>query len=283
MELEDRAPNKTNTGWVALTVILCLTAGISLAYLKQESAAARDMGAARDAANVQLTQAQSQIKTLADKVDALSAAQPARSEEKRPSPLSALAATAPKKARPPAEDKRLTQIQTQLAAHQAQLDDQKKELADAKDDVEKTRDDLQNSLGSTRDELNQSIAKNHDEVVLLQMRGEMNVYEFNLAKSKKFQRVGPIQVVLDKTNEKHKYYDLSMMVDDIRLDKKHVNLFEPVWITVSDRPRPLELVVNQVGKDSVVGYLSEPKFKTQDLANNATASDRPRLESRPDQ
>jgi hypothetical protein len=95
-----------------------------------------------------------------------------------------------------------------------------------------------------------------------------------MTKSKSLQRVGPLQVGLRKTNSKHKFYDLSMLVDDMRLDKKHVNLYEPVWITLADRTQPLELVVNQVGKDSVAGYLSEPKYKKSELAASASGSSR---------
>ncbi len=61
-----------------------------------------------------------------------------------------------------------------------------------------------------------------------------------------------------------------MLVDDIRLDKKHVNLYEPVWITLADRTQPLELVVNQISKDSVAGYLTEPKYKKSELAVSAS-------------
>jgi len=267
MEPEGRNHHSGKAGRLVLTLALCLATGISLAYLAREHKAARDLGAALDLANLELAQAQSQIKKLAGKLDALGTAPP-ELVSLRPSPSpSRRPAAAPKKAaQPPAGDRRLSQIQSQFEG-------EKRVLTGALEEVRKTRD-----------ELSQSIAKTHEEVVALQKRGEMNVYEFRLVKSKKLQRVGPIQVGLRKVNSKHKFYDLSMIVDDLRLDKKHVNLFEPVWINLSDRPRPLQLVVNQVGKDSVTGYLSEPKYKTGELAAGLPAGGRPyRPEARQDQ
>lgn len=275
MESQERTTQKGKAGWPALALALCLVTGISLAYLARERRTTRDLGTARAAATVELTRARDQIERLDERLDALSAAPAAPVHQKRLSPLSLRPPVVPKKATPQAaEDKRLSQVQVQFASQQ-------RDLAGARDEVRETRDEFQNSLASTRHELNESIARTHDEVVALQRRSELNVYEFQLTKSKKGERVGPIQIILRKTNQKHKFYDLSMIVDDIRLDKKHVNLFEPVWITLADRPRPLELVVNQVGKDTVAGYLSEPKYKTGELAVNSPASERsPRLEAR---
>ena len=72
----------------------------------------------------------------------------------------------------------------------AQLDDQGKQLKDTQDEVAKNRTDLETSLSSTKDELNGSIAKTHEDLVTLQKRGERNYFEFDLTKSKQFQRFG---------------------------------------------------------------------------------------------
>jgi hypothetical protein len=55
------------------------------------------------------------------------------------------------------------------------------------------------------------------------------------------------------------------MVDDKPLEKQHVNLFEPVWITLSDLPQPIQLVVNQIDKNRIRGYISELRYKKADL------------------
>jgi hypothetical protein len=91
--------------------------------------------------------------------------------------------------------------------------------------------------------------------------------------------VGPISLSLRKVDFKKKHYDLSMMVDDFELQKKSVNLFEPVWITLSDHPQPVELVVNEIHKDEIKGYISEPKYKKSELVSAATPAQGPKLQA----
>jgi hypothetical protein len=178
--------------------------------------------------------------------------------------------------KPPADDPRWGQVQGQLSDQQKQLamtrEQMEKNHAELDGRLNSTRDELNGSITHTRDELNSSIARTHEDVVLLQKRGERNYYEFHLDKAKTFQRVGPISVSLRKVNVKHKNYNLALMVDDNQLDKKNINMLEPVWITLSDRPQPVELVVNQVRKDQVSGYISEPKYRKSELSGNPTAS-----------
>src|SRR5205807_4622493 len=123
------------------------------------------------------------------------------------------------------------------------------------------REDLESKLGEAKVELNGSIAKNHEELVLLQKRGERDYSEFILAKSKDFRKVGPMSLCLRKADTKHKRYNLELVVDDVKLEKKNVSLYEPVYLTVSDRPQPLEVVVNQISKNEVRGYVSQPKYR----------------------
>ena len=106
----------------------------------------------------------------------------------------------------------------------------------------------------------------------LQRRGEQNIYEFKLTKSKEMQRVGPLSISLRSTSVKHKTYDLTMAVYDNALAKKHVNIYEPVWITLSDRPQPVQLVVNHVEKNEITGYVSEPKYKKSEAGGQLGAA-----------
>lgn len=157
-------------------------------------------------------------------------------------------------------------MQTQLAEEHEEIAKTQQDLQRTNADLQRNTDDLSGKLTSTRDELNGSIARTHDEVVVLQKRGERNYYEFQIGRSKQFQHVGPINVSLRKANIKHRYYDLAMIVDDVTLDKKHVNLYEPVWINLADRPQPVELVVNRIDKDHISGYITEPKYKNSEVA-----------------
>jgi hypothetical protein len=272
---------------LVLALVLCATAGASLFYFVREHRQARDLAATNQALSANLAQMQSQLQALSEKFNALTAASqapaPSRSMSvsSRPPAMSkrahARAATRRLASRrKPADDPRFNQMQQQLS-------DQQKQLASTREDVEKTRTDLDGKLNSTRadldgrltstrDELNGSIARTHEQLVALEKRGERKYYEFQLDKSKNFQRVGPISLSLRKVNYKHKSFNLTMMIDDFKLDKKNVNLYEPVWITLTDRPQPVELVVNKVSKDQVTGYLSEPKYKKSELSASAAAS-----------
>jgi len=154
----------------------------------------------------------------------------------------------------------------QLKQLQTALTDQQKQLKDTQDQVAKNRTDLEGALSSTKDELNGSIAKTHEELVSLQKRGERNYFEFDIAKSKSFQREGPVSISLRKTDTKHKSYDIAMVVDDDQLTKKKINLYEPVWIHRADDPQPVQIVVNKIGKDSIHGYVSAPKYRNSELS-----------------
>jgi uncharacterized coiled-coil protein SlyX len=176
-------------------------------------------------------------------------------------------------------DKRYSQLKSQL-------DEQQKQLKDTQDQVAKNRAELEGSISSTRDELSGSIAKTHEELVTLEKRGERSYFEFDLTKSKQFQRFGPLTLSLRKADTKHKNYDLAMIVDDNELNKKKVNLYEPIWIHTENGRQPIQVVVNRIEKNLVHGYVSAPKYKQSELAtlsspatpapDSAQASSQPR-------
>src|SRR5215469_11139035 len=126
--------------------------------------------------------------------------------------------------------------------------------------IESTRQDL----SSTRTALQGSIARTHDELVLLEKKGERAYFEFDLDKSRRFQNAG-----------------LELMVDDHKVSKKHVNIFEPVVFYTPGNQWPFELVVNAIRKNHIHGYLSEAKYKSSNLeamtgatSDSATANSR---------
>jgi hypothetical protein len=168
----------------------------------------------------------------------------------------------------PKEDPRFNELQSRLSDQQQQLDSTRQE-------IDRTREDLDGKLNTTHDELSGSIARNHDELVELQKRGERNYYEFEIDKSKQFRKVGPLSVSLRKANQKHKYSDLALVVDDQQLEKKHLNLYEPMMLSTSDRPQPIELVVNEIHDNVIKGYISEPKYKKSELAQTNTDAEKP--------
>ena len=248
---DDLHPQSKWAMWLVIIALVCGT-GVGLAYLSRERRQLSDLATANQNLNAALDRTQTQLRTLTERLNERATVTPAR-----PRPVAASVRTGAARSRTAPQaafDPRVNQLQSQVAEQQKQIDS-------SREDLSKTRDDLENRVNSTHDELSGSIARTHDELVELQKRGERNYYEFKLDKAKDFQRVGPFSVSLRKVNFKRKSYDLAMIVDDNQLQKKSVNLYEPVWIRVGDQPQPAELVVNQIAKNQIQGYISEPKYK----------------------
>jgi len=280
---------ETGRGWMRPALIaLLVVAVLATAYGLRERSEVRQLQAQAVVTNTSMGQLQSQVNDLQTKLSNMVAAQPppapvatapaapsssetaSIAEEKAEPPANVVAPVAvpPKSSAPKhlntkrkvtATDKRYTQLKSQL-------DEQQKQLKDAQDQIAKNRSDLEGSISSTRDELNGSIAKTHEELVVLEKRGERSYFEFDLTKSKQFQRFGPITLSLRKADSKHKNYDLAMIVDDNELNKKKVNLYEPIWIHTENGGQQVQVVVNRIEKDIVHGYVSAPRYKASELA-----------------
>lgn len=160
-----------------------------------------------------------------------------------------------------AVDPRFEKLESQLDAQGKAIDAQGKAI-----------EDTRNDLTSTRTELAGSIARTHDELVVLEKKGERNYYEFDINKSKQFQSNGPLGIRLKKANDKHQYADLELMVDDRNLSQKHVNLYQPVMFYTPDSPQPVQLVINSVSKNHIHGYVSVPKYSQSELATMTNAN-----------
>ena len=96
-------------------------------------------------------------------------------------------------------------------------------------------------------------------------RGDRNYFKFErLKKSKAPQKIGDIAVVLKKTEPGKNRYSLDVIADDKNpVEKKDKGVNEPLQFYVfSKSNQPYELVVNQVGKDEISGYLATPKVQT---------------------
>lgn len=189
-----------------------------------------------------------EVDALNSKLDALVTAQQQAAQEK------AKSSVVHQQAASRAAHRRAAAQNSQFKKFQAQLDAQGKAIESTQQDLASTRTDLQGS-----------IAKTHDELVVLQKKGQRNYFEFDLDKSKQFQHSGPIGISLRKANTKHQYADLELMVEDAQLSKKHVNLYEPVRFYPGEDQQTVELVINSIRKNHIHGYLSTPKYSSKDL------------------
>ena len=253
-------PSRPSGGtWLMLAAGTSIVATcLAIGYGYHQQALVSELSGQHEQMSATVAQLHGQIETLTGKLNEVSAAQQAATAQAN-SPAAKRAAGT----RSAVEGKRLKELQ-------GRMEEQQKQLKDTQDAVAKTRSDLEGNLSATRDDLNGSIARTHEELVALQKRGERDYVEFKLPKSKQFQRYGPLMLSLRKADTKHKSFDLAMIVDDNELNKKKVNLYEPIWIHRTDDPQPMQVVINKIDRDHVQGYVSAPKYRNSELTPSLT-------------
>ena len=75
--------------------------------------------------------------------------------------------------------------------------------------------------------------------------------------------MGDVQIRLTKVDDKHNRYTMVVMADDRMVEKRDRTTNEPVqFYTGTGGRTPDEVVVNEVGKDTIKGYLATPKVNT---------------------
>lgn len=248
--------------WLVLAVAaLLVVAGLAFGYGYRERLAVGHLSAQQAVATSTINQLQGQLSAVTARLNDMMAAQQAAAQ-----------AATQNKAHPAVAAKRVAPVDKRYKQLEAQLEDQQKQLKETQELVAKNRTDLEGNLNSTREELNGSIAKTHEELVALEKRGERTYFEFDLEKSKQFQRVGPLSLSLRKVDAKHKSYDLQMIIEDNHLTKKNVNLYEPVWIHAENGSQPVQIVVNRIEKNLVHGYISAPKYKPSEISTSNGAA-----------
>lgn len=247
--------------WLIDFILVLVVAMLAFGYGYQQQLKVRRLAAQESVANETINDLQRQLNSMADKMNNVVSAQQAAAD-------AAAESTRKKTAKGAVVDKRYQQLETRLTQQQRQL----KETQDL---VAKNRSELEGSLNSTRDELNGSIARTHEELVALARRGERSYFEFDLERSKQFQRFGPLPLSLRKTDTKRNTFDMALIVDDNQLMKKKVNLYEPIWIHTENGSQPVQVVVNRITKNVVHGYVSAPKYKPSELAAMGPSSGNP--------
>jgi hypothetical protein len=141
------------------------------------------------------------------------------------------------------------------------------DLATVKTDAAATKSELEKTIAdlkSTRGDLGvQSglIATNGRELAALRSLGERNYTEFRLTKEKTPRKVGDVQMRLKAADMKKNRYTIELIADDKLVEKKDKTVNEPVQFMLSRATIPFEIVVNEVKKDMISGYISSPKVQ----------------------
>ena len=162
-----------------------------------------------------------------------------------------------------ADQELTTQIkasQEQIGAVATEVGGAKKDLEATKSDLEATKGKLERSIGDMN-VMSGLVAHNRDDLEELRRRGDRNYYEFTLQKTKNAQRVGPVQISLNRTDPKKSKYTITVIADDKTIEKRDKTSGEPVqfYVKGSTRMAPYEIVVFDVGKNQITGYLATPK------------------------
>lgn len=152
-----------------------------------------------------------------------------------------------------------TSVKSELAA-KASAEDVKVLTGDVtgiRTDLETTKQNFQMARG----ELGTLIARNREEIEQLRRLGERDYFEFTLDGKGSQQKIADILVELRGTNTKRNHFTVALHVNDLRLEKKNRAINEPIYFYTRGIRAPFEMVVNQVAKNKIVGYLSVPKVK----------------------
>lgn len=163
------------------------------------------------------------------------------------------------------EQAELLKQEIALKADQQQLGALSQDVSATRTDLDSTRktlEDAVNQLGMTRSEFGTLIARNHDEIEALRKLGDRDYFEFVLER-KQPARVAGVGLVLKKTYVKRNRFNLTLLADDLEIEKKNRTVNEPMFFYVGGSKKYYELVVNKVESRRVRGYVSTPKGAVQ--------------------
>jgi len=126
-------------------------------------------------------------------------------------------------------------------------------------DLDTTREDLK----MAKSEMGTLIARNHDEIDQLRRLGERDYTEFTITGRNRPQKVANVTVELKGVNPKRNLFNLAMVVEDKRFEKKNRAANEPIFFYTTGTHIPEEIVINKIGKDTISGYVSIPKVNSE--------------------
>jgi len=164
-----------------------------------------------------------------------------------------------------ANEQKISAVSNDVSGVKTDVGGVKTDVATTKSDLEATKTQLQRVVGDAG-VMSGLIATNHDELEVLKHKGDRNYIEFTLQKGAKPVLLSTIKLQLKKVDEKHSRYTLGVSADDRDIEKKDKNLDEPVQFYTGKDPVLFELVVNNIEKNKVSGYLSTPKNAPQGMA-----------------
>ena len=164
-----------------------------------------------------------------------------------------------------AAEKQIGAVSSDVANVKTDVGGVKTDVATTRSDLETTKSQLQRVIGDAG-VMSGLIATNHSELDELRHKGDRNYFEFTLQRGAKPTLLSTITVQLKKLDNKRGKYTLDVSADDRNIEKKDKNLDEPIQFYTGKTPVLFEIVVNNIEKNKVSGYLSTPKGAPQAMA-----------------
>ena len=149
-------------------------------------------------------------------------------------------------------------VRTDVVGVKTDVDGVKTQVATAQSALEQQASELKRMTGDMG-VMSGLIATNAKDLDTLRALGERNYFEFTLAKAQKSRKIGEVTLTLKKADPKRNRYTVEVLADDKRVEKKDKTTNEPVQVYLAGNRQPHEIVINQVKKDEITGYLAAPK------------------------
>ena len=154
--------------------------------------------------------------------------------------------------------KQVSNVSSAVSSVRSDVGGVKKDVASTQRELASTEQQLHAAIGDLGVQSG-LIAKNGEELEYLKRLGDRNYFEFTLRKGHPPVAVSGIKLQLRKADAKHARYTLEIFSDDKRVEKKNRDVDEPLQFYSGNPPMLFEVVVNNVQKNQVSGYLSTPK------------------------
>jgi DNA repair exonuclease SbcCD ATPase subunit len=157
-----------------------------------------------------------------------------------------------------AQKKQISEVTGDIAGVKTDVGGVKTDVAATRADLEATKAKLQSAVGDLGVQSG-LIATTRSDLEVLKHKGDRNYYEFTLLKGAKPQAISTVSLQLKKADVKKGKFTMNVTADDKTIEKKDRNIAEPIQFYSGRDHLLFELVVWNVDKNKVTGYLSTPK------------------------
>jgi hypothetical protein len=157
-----------------------------------------------------------------------------------------------------ATQRKVTDVSHAVSNVQTDVGGVKKDVASTQKELANTEQQLHAAVGDLGVQSG-LIATNSKELDYLKHLGDRDYFQFTLHKGQAASAISIVKLQLKKADVKHSRYTLEIYSDDKKIEKKNRDLDEPLQFYTGKTPMLFEVVINQIGKNQVSGYLSAPK------------------------